>query len=169
MSTDDIARIDIEEFRAAGYLQELNRRFLHPLGLALEVVVPKDGPERLGGVWDYRDDPEGIRYGELDSPEELDRAQHVDDVWEVTARARRAELGYVIQPIEGARNLDDDRLLSDILRRILGTEPFTTTYLELPEPPSEDTPDGVDHLFIEGGLMLSRAESEAVLRARPPA
>ena len=26
----------IKEFRERGYLQELNRRFLHPLGLALE-------------------------------------------------------------------------------------------------------------------------------------
>lgn len=35
---DDIKRIDAAEFQAEGYLQEVNRRFLHPLGLALEAV-----------------------------------------------------------------------------------------------------------------------------------
>jgi hypothetical protein len=37
-SVPDIKRIDIADFRAAGYL-EANRLFFHPLGLALEVVV----------------------------------------------------------------------------------------------------------------------------------
>lgn len=85
-------RIDIAEFRELGFLQEANRVFFHPLGLALEVVIDAcpeclghgkrafdrekregglppcpncDGAgkiERLGGVWDYRDDPEGIAY-----------------------------------------------------------------------------------------------------------
>ena len=55
-----IKRIDIKEFREKGFLQELNRQFLHPLGLALEVNKDDDGNETLGGVWDYRDDPEGI-------------------------------------------------------------------------------------------------------------
>ncbi len=86
-----VKRMDIAEFRRDGYLQELNRLFLHPLGLALEVVVEdcdcgeghvEKGPagaiysapcgrcggsgkrEWLGGVWDYRDDPEGILFGE---------------------------------------------------------------------------------------------------------
>jgi hypothetical protein len=55
-------RISIKEFREKGYLQELNRRFLHPLGLALEIVIDKDGSEYLGGIWDYRGDTSGIHY-----------------------------------------------------------------------------------------------------------
>jgi len=31
--------MDIKEFKERGYLQEVNRKFLHPLGLALEVVI----------------------------------------------------------------------------------------------------------------------------------
>lgn len=54
--------IDIKEFREAGYLQELNRQFLHPLGLALEVVQETDGTESIGGIWDYREDAEGMYY-----------------------------------------------------------------------------------------------------------
>jgi len=53
--------ISIQEFIERGFLQEINRRLLHPCGLALEVV--KDGDEwRFGGVWDSRDDPEGIMF-----------------------------------------------------------------------------------------------------------
>lgn len=56
-------KMSIKEFREQGYLQELNRCFLHPLGLALEVVREEDGTERFGEVWDSREDPEGIIFG----------------------------------------------------------------------------------------------------------
>lgn len=55
-----VKRMSIKEFRELGFLQEANRLFFHPHGLALEVIVGGDGTESLGGVWDYRDDPEGI-------------------------------------------------------------------------------------------------------------
>ena len=62
--SDEIKRMDVKEFRELGYLQELNRQFLHPLGLALEVVIDDDtGNESFGGVWDLPADPEGISYG----------------------------------------------------------------------------------------------------------
>lgn len=58
---EDIKRIDLNELRNEGFLQEVNRLFFHPLGLALEVIVDEDGNvEKLGGIWDYRDDPEGM-------------------------------------------------------------------------------------------------------------
>jgi hypothetical protein len=67
---DEIKRIDIKEFREFGFLQELNRQFLHPMGLALEVVKDDDGTEKLGGIWDYRDDPDGIIFDIANSDEE---------------------------------------------------------------------------------------------------
>ena len=54
-------RIKIKEFQEFGYLQEANRLFFHPLGLALEVSTDASGL-RLGGVWDIRGDPEGILF-----------------------------------------------------------------------------------------------------------
>jgi len=57
-------RMTVSEFRKLGYLQELNRRFLHPLGLALEVVVEGGGSEKFGQIWDYREDPEGPLFEE---------------------------------------------------------------------------------------------------------
>jgi hypothetical protein len=61
---EDVRRIDIKEFRRLGILQEANRKFFHPLGLALEVIVNDDGTETLGGIWDYREDPEGNFFSE---------------------------------------------------------------------------------------------------------
>lgn len=46
-----------------GLLFEINRRVLHPFGLALEVVV-EDKKVVLGKLWDCRKDPEGIIYTE---------------------------------------------------------------------------------------------------------
>jgi len=54
--------MNIKEFREKGYLQELNRQFLHPLGLALEVEIKENGEEILKDLWDYREDPLGIYY-----------------------------------------------------------------------------------------------------------
>ena len=68
----DIKRMDIKEFWERGYLQEANRLFFHPLGLALEVIVDdEDGSVKLGGVWDSRDDPEGIVFDEFDPMKQL--------------------------------------------------------------------------------------------------
>lgn len=98
----EVKRIDIAEFRRDGYLQEVNRRFFHPLGLALEVVVEDDGSERLGGVWDYRDDPEGIYYdGEL-AGDPSENARRITDRWVERVDARNA-LGYMVQPVDGVR------------------------------------------------------------------
>lgn len=52
--------MDINEFREEGFLQEANRKFFHPLGLALEVVTDPEGNSALAGVWDFRSDKEGI-------------------------------------------------------------------------------------------------------------
>ena len=72
-----IKYMDAKEFREKGYLQELNRTFLHPLGLALEVKQETDGTETIGGIWDYRDDPDGIIYGLKDS--DKDRIRKFSD------------------------------------------------------------------------------------------
>ncbi len=95
--------IDIDEFQAEGYLQELNRQFLHPLGLALEVVVGDDGTMTLGGVWDHRDDPEGVDFGEF-GPENQAKAKRVAALSKERRPARVGGIGYWVQPtgVEGA-------------------------------------------------------------------
>lgn len=75
--SDKIKRMDIKEFREMGLLAELNRVFLHPLGLALEIIIDDEtGKEKLGGIWDYRDDPEGMLYSQEHFPtEKIKKAQ----------------------------------------------------------------------------------------------
>lgn len=95
--------MDIAEFRQLGYLQELNRRFLHPLGLAIEIVQHEDGSESLGGVWDYRDDPEGLFYdianaGDKEKEEFKSRANFIDVELNIRFGARKGALGFDIEP-----------------------------------------------------------------------
>ena len=92
---EEIKRIDIKEFRELGYLQEVNRLFLHPLGLALEIVQEEDGTERLGGVWDYRKDPEGMAFAEetMKSQDSLDKAFHVH-AERISRIPAREKIGY---------------------------------------------------------------------------
>jgi hypothetical protein len=95
-SSGKIQSLPVREFREFGYLQELNRRFLHPLGLALEVIVNQDGTEVLGGVWDGRDDPEGFVYGP--DTMEAEKIQRVSEELRKRKHIRFQKLGYVIQP-----------------------------------------------------------------------
>lgn len=89
-------KMSVQEFREFGYLQELNRRFLHVLGLALEVVVNEDGSETLGGIWDSRDDPEGLVYGP--DTMESEKTQRVAEELRKRKHIRAQKLGFVIQP-----------------------------------------------------------------------
>ena len=120
----DIKHIDIKEFRERGYLQEANRRFFHPLGLALETTICDncggsgyepgsnnhcqglrlqeggcDGKgEWISGVWDYREDPEGITFDGIGL--DVAKADAIDDEFDEHAGARIDLLGQVIQPVE---------------------------------------------------------------------
>ena len=58
----DIKKMDLKEFVEFGFLQEANRQFFHPLGLALEVQMDDEDNYTLYSIWDYRDDPEGIYF-----------------------------------------------------------------------------------------------------------
>jgi len=63
----EIKTMDIREFKEKGYLQEANRRFFHPLGLALIVSRDdSDGTMKLFGIQDVRNDPEGMVFDEFD-------------------------------------------------------------------------------------------------------
>jgi len=91
-----IKRMSIKEFREFGYLQEVNRMFLHPLGLALEIVVDnKTGEMRLGGIWDYREDAEGMYF----DPEDIDdvKINNVKLEWHKRISTRIDLLGSVVQ------------------------------------------------------------------------
>jgi len=97
-----IKYIDIAKFRSDGYLQELNRQFLHPLGLALEFIINDDGTEQLGGIWDYRE--EGIYYNLQNSSNERieqfrKKAQYVEEQRKQLSEKRIENNGWIVEPI----------------------------------------------------------------------
>lgn len=100
----NIKRIDIKEFREKGYLQEVNRNFFHPLGLALEIIINEDGSEQLGGLWDYREDEEGIYYNISDSDVERktkfkNNKDFIDNEMKERCKIRKENLGFDIEPL----------------------------------------------------------------------
>jgi hypothetical protein len=164
------------EFRRLGFLQEANRLFFHPHGLALELTTVTDeqggdgftsvgllDPERatlmgvidaersrrgadtdmadldalahridegtrcrpgdkwVSGVWDYRDDPEGVTFGSGGYGDSHERAERVRIERLKHAKAR-AELFH------GAGPGLDELGFSGIERHSLDIEPLDWTY-----------------------------------------
>lgn len=118
---DDRKWIDARDFKEEGFLQESNRLFFHPHGLALAITLVKDdddapiytfaltaaqrerllelagGDEELTaviagaarydvddayfqGVWDLRDDPEGVVFGSWDDGDRA-KVEHLGYEW----------------------------------------------------------------------------------------
>lgn len=95
-----MAELTLQEFRDGGYLQEANRRFFHPLGLALSVETDDATGEvlRFGPIWDERGDLEGIRFaGEVHLAA---LAEKVETEWQLRRPHRHRALGYMVQPAE---------------------------------------------------------------------
>lgn len=100
--TDQPPRLDLVAFQEEGYLAEVNRQALHPLGLALAIQLPG----RLGRllrrrprlvVLDDRSDPEGWYFAP--HPVAYARLRAVAEERHRRAPARHDALGYLVQPI----------------------------------------------------------------------
>jgi hypothetical protein len=90
--------LTIKDFVELGYLQEVNRLFFHPRGLALGVSLDKEKYE-LAEILDARDDMEGFVFDESLSKKkakqvELEYKKHL------TARNKLFKTKRGIQPIE---------------------------------------------------------------------
>jgi hypothetical protein len=107
-----------------GFLQEANRLFFHPLGLALEISIewPENIPKKemekydndaskhpnsvwtLNGIWDYRRDEEGIIFsdGELS----FEKAKKVASLLQskIVARSKLSECNNKGIQIAGFRD-----------------------------------------------------------------
>jgi len=96
--------INIKEFREMGYLQEINRLFLHRLGLALEIQIDEEGNECLGGIWDYREDDEGIIYDLKNSCNDRkdrfkEKSEFIRQQLEKYDKVRKKNFGFTIECI----------------------------------------------------------------------
>jgi hypothetical protein len=97
----------IEEFAASGLLQEVNRQFFHPLGLALAVGHDDETDEwKLVGILDGRDDPEGFEFRDL-TPAQADRGRAIVAEQERRLAIRRERLGFGVEPLPEGRDAAD--------------------------------------------------------------
>ena len=92
--------VPLEEFVRKGYLQEVNRQFLHPLGLALQVTVD-NGDYILSGVQDLRHLEGGYSFENLDEEASKKKYQFVKNEAYKRADERRGMFdGELLQPIK---------------------------------------------------------------------
>ena len=104
--TSTLPKLSAKEFLDAGYLLEVNRRVLHPLGLAMYVDCKDDGTVEYGGVYDNRDDLEGwyigVGRGNIDYDDDIAaKIKHIAILENERRTAREGALGYWIQPMFG--------------------------------------------------------------------
>lgn len=88
----------IEFLLENGLLFEINRKVLHPLGLALEAEIDDDGKVVIGSIWDCRSDPEGILFSPdswQSGKDKLDK--YMADYGEPVVKSRLQTLGFVEQ------------------------------------------------------------------------
>lgn len=97
-------KMSLQEFIDLGLLQEVNRRFFHPVGLAMAVEYPED-PSTTSftvEILDDRKDPEGFIFnvpGGDDKNPVLPRPEAIDIYDQmVKAGSRQVQFGWVIQP-----------------------------------------------------------------------
>lgn len=102
--------LDVAQFVADGYLQEVNRRFFHPLGLALRLWGRKTDDHGHGAIepgpsgWfdiEETDDPGGYAFGGETAltASDVQRGQEIDKRRQRLATYRRAHYGYIVQPL----------------------------------------------------------------------
>jgi endonuclease YncB( thermonuclease family) len=88
--------LDLKPLREDGYLQEVNRMFFHPLGLALAVRIDDDKKATML-ILDARDDPEGYIFSE-DEGDLSEKAARIKQLADARREAREKSLGFWIQP-----------------------------------------------------------------------
>jgi hypothetical protein len=113
LAKSDYKRMHFEEIRELGILHEINRLFLHPLGLALAVMVPisdeaeeecaKDQENLVGLMYmlDDREDPAGTIFAE--SALDFKKAEKFAEFQHKRHALRRKELGYLIQSMKDSK------------------------------------------------------------------
>lgn len=94
---------DLRELHRFGVLQEANRLFFHPLGLAMVWELPRDDADqivpRVVGFLTAQDDPEGWAFTDLSDTESRLNQERVDELRNRFRAARKALFGSDVQPI----------------------------------------------------------------------
>jgi hypothetical protein len=92
-----MSEISPQEFVDRGYLQEINRLLLHPLGLAIDFIQPLGTTANfVCRLIDQRIDRSGMTYDEVDA----EKAAAICEELLARKTDRMHALHYVIQPIK---------------------------------------------------------------------
>ncbi len=86
----------LRQFQQLGFLQEVNRQLLHPMGLAMAFTVENDEVTAVE-IWDGRSDPEGYVFTDL-TEDECRRSDEIERDYRRALNFRQAQLGYGVQP-----------------------------------------------------------------------
>ena len=93
--------ITVDEFVKLGLLADVNRRVLHPLGLALSVKVDETGRATSFAAILVDDDPEGWKFGK--DTDTYNKLCCADELRGFHSTARLAALGWIEQPTATTR------------------------------------------------------------------
>jgi hypothetical protein len=104
MKEIEINLITAKEFYEKGYLQEVNRRFFHPLGLSMAVEITDKGDIEYLGILDYRDvDAPLSMLAEFRSEEDYNDALMKKDIIDLEfierADMRIDTFGSIVEPL----------------------------------------------------------------------
>ena len=96
---EGLKRMTPEDFLRGGYLQELNRRFLHPLGISLG-ARHINGQYELGPIFDCREIKDGVSF-DMDGDPGLfiDYLYKIEEEIISQVPKRKAHYGWVVQPL----------------------------------------------------------------------
>ncbi len=102
--SEEQKKMSIKKFRELGFIQELNRNFLHPVGLALDVEINEEtGEEVIKEIVDNRDEDGGMIF--KDEEIDMGKFRSVRDLFSAKVNKRQALLGFIVQPVEKIKKI----------------------------------------------------------------
>ena len=104
-------KLEINELVNNGYLQELNRRFLNPLGISLEL----NSSDKISDCFiDYRDNEYGtfLNLNEDDEKNSKERKEFIDNEFYNRKYSRKNKIGSIIETIKNSPDKIDEDYLS---------------------------------------------------------
>ena len=96
----------------SGLLYSINLTLLHPLGMAMEIKFNDDGTKEFGGIWDYRDDPEGLLFEDDTMEEGMEKfSKFMDEFGNQKLQERQDKLGFIIQDMPAPKKIKKNKPL----------------------------------------------------------
>ena len=102
-------KISMKSFVEEGYLQEVNRQFLHILGLSMEVKKTGDKYE-FDGVWDFREITGGIKFNDdaIITQNFIDKTNKIKEIMSENKSLRKQLYGKQMQQVPASLDNGDE-------------------------------------------------------------